>query len=54
MHMLAFGGNSESLFRGAFMQSGGPFSVGKQADGQVSKFFEILFVALPIPEFHLY
>jgi hypothetical protein len=41
MHMLAFGGTSESLFRGAFMQSGGPFSVGKQADGQVSNFFEI-------------
>ncbi|KIM38333.1 hypothetical protein M413DRAFT_30177 [Hebeloma cylindrosporum] len=26
LHMLAFGGDSERLFRGAFMQSGGPMS----------------------------
>jgi len=37
MHMVAFGGNSERLFRGAFMQSGGPISVGGPANGQVSE-----------------
>lgn len=38
--MVAFGGNSERLFRGAFIQSGGPVSVGTQAHGQ--KYYDAL------------
>lgn len=35
LHMMANGGNTEGLFRGAFMQSGGPIPVGSVANGQV-------------------
>ncbi|KIM38329.1 hypothetical protein M413DRAFT_420453, partial [Hebeloma cylindrosporum] len=38
LHMVAFGGDSERLFRGAFMQSGGPLSLGNQSHGQASNF----------------
>ena len=38
--MLAFGGDSEGLFHGAFIQSGGPISVGKQTHGQVEYLFK--------------
>ncbi|KDR85818.1 hypothetical protein GALMADRAFT_84978 [Galerina marginata CBS 339.88] len=34
LQMLAYGGNSSSLFRGAFMQSGAPISVGNLTGGQ--------------------
>ncbi|KAF8893686.1 hypothetical protein CPB84DRAFT_1310391 [Gymnopilus junonius] len=37
--MLAFGGNSTNLFRGAFMQSGSPIPIGNLTGGQV--FFQI-------------
>lgn len=33
--MMAFGGNTDGLFRGAFMQSGGPIPVGSVTNGQV-------------------
>ncbi|KAI0043736.1 carotenoid ester lipase precursor [Auriscalpium vulgare] len=35
LHMLANGGETEGLFRGAVMQSGGPISVGDILDGQM-------------------
>ena len=34
-HMLAFGGKSEDLFRGVFMQSGAALPIGPLQDGQV-------------------
>ena len=33
MHMLAYHGSSDELFRGAFMQSGGPIDTGNLEDG---------------------
>ena len=33
--MLAFGGRSEDLFRGVFMQSGAPLPIGPIQKGQV-------------------
>ncbi|PPQ83019.1 hypothetical protein CVT25_005259 [Psilocybe cyanescens] len=35
LQMLAFGGRTQNLFRGAFMQSGGPLPVGQINEGQV-------------------
>ncbi|CAA7264886.1 unnamed protein product [Cyclocybe aegerita] len=35
LQMLAYGGNSSNLFRGAFMQSGAPIPVGNITGGQV-------------------
>ncbi|KAF8971835.1 carotenoid ester lipase [Flammula alnicola] len=35
LQMLAYGGNSSDLFRGAFMQSGAPIPVGNLTGGQV-------------------
>ncbi|VDB92096.1 unnamed protein product [Peniophora sp. CBMAI 1063] len=34
MHLVAYKGNSSGLFRGAFMQSGGPIDTGALEDGQ--------------------
>jgi len=34
LHMLAFGGTSENLFRGVFMQSGAPLPIGPIQNGQ--------------------
>ncbi|KZV69978.1 carotenoid ester lipase precursor [Peniophora sp. CONT] len=36
MQMFTNGGNNEGLFRGAFLQSGGPFDTGALEDGQAS------------------
>lgn len=33
MHMMAYDGDSEGLFRSAFMESGGPFDTGFLEDG---------------------
>ena len=41
LHMLYNGGNTEGLFRGAFMQSGFPMSVGGLEQGQVSYDFVV-------------
>lgn len=38
LQMLAYGGNSSDLFRGAFMQSGSPIPVGSITGGQVGVF----------------
>jgi len=38
--MLAYGGNSTDLFRGAFMQSGAPIPVGNMTGGQ--KYYDSL------------
>jgi len=38
LQMLAYGGNSSDLFRGAFMQSGSPIPVGNLTGGQVGVF----------------
>jgi len=38
LQMLAYGGNSSDLFRGAFMQSGAPIPVGSITEGQVGVF----------------
>ncbi|KJA17322.1 hypothetical protein HYPSUDRAFT_46517 [Hypholoma sublateritium FD-334 SS-4] len=40
LQMLGFGGNTENLFRAAFMQSGAPVSVGPLAKGQ--KYYDFL------------
>lgn len=37
LHMLANGGNTEGLFRGAFLQSGSPIPVGDITNGQKCK-----------------
>lgn len=37
LQMLAFGGRTQNLFRGAFMQSGGPLPVGQINEGQVGE-----------------
>jgi len=36
LQMLAYGGQTEGLFRGAFMQSGAPIPVSDLEKGQVS------------------
>jgi len=47
LQMLAYGGNSTGLFRGAFMQSGAPIPVGNITGGQVTTIYHIFGVQEP-------